>query len=392
MPEWAQAPAVRQALRTPRIGGFGRVLWRRKLPIVACVGLVLASTAAYVSALTPAYEAEALVAPDDLPDQQIGPSGTGEDPLRLIETRAMAERLVERLDLQLLPEFHPDPSSRDLRRTALTAIGPWLPAALVPWLAEGSVDPLATRPAERPMTDEERAARLRQAVIEATMARIRAEATASSAIGLKFVSEDPQIAAAGANALADLYLEQRPARPQDASQDEREKLDQEIERLREDIRASEKAIAAAGDGTDAQATSTSQESRLDLTGELAFWRRERAEVDARLRQLQAAVESGTDLAQTAPALNSERLGQLQDRAIKLQQALTALAQRNGEQDPQIVDLRAELAALEQDRRAELEQLLKQLRDEMGIIQSRESALEEEIKDSSGREHSKFGGS
>ena len=54
---------MRQALYAQRdwMGGFGRVLGRRKLPVLACVGLVLASTAAYVSALTPVY-GEALVA------------------------------------------------------------------------------------------------------------------------------------------------------------------------------------------------------------------------------------------------------------------------------------------------------------------------------------------
>ena len=381
MPEWARAAAVGRALRTRRdwIGGFGHVLWRRKVLILACLGLVLASTAAYVSALRPAYEAEALVASGEPPDQQTGRNGIAPDPLRMIETRAMAERLVDRLDLQLLPEFQPDHSSRGMRRTALIAIRPWLPAALVHWLAEGSGDTPATGPAARALTDEERAARLRDAVIEATMARMGAEMTASSAIGLKFIAEDPQIAAAGANTLADLYLEQRPPRPPAAAQGERAKPDQEIERLRADIRATEQAIAAAHGGTDAQASGTSEQSRLERTGELAFWRRERAEVEARLRQAQAALESGAVPAQTAPALNSERLGQLQRRIVELQEALAALLQRTGEQDPQIVGLRAQLAALEQDRRAELEQILKELRGEIEIIQSREAALEQNIK-------------
>ena len=379
MPEWAHAAAVRQALYAQRdwMGGFGRVLWRRKLPVLACVGLVLASTAAYVSALTPVYQAEALVAWDNLPDQQPGSSRAAQDPLRLSASRAMAERLVDRLDLQLLPEFHPDTPSRGLRRTALTAIRPWLPSALVHWLAEGSVD---TRPAERALTDEQRATRLRDAVIEAAMARMRAEMTDSSAIGLKFVSEDPQIAAAGANALADLYLEQRPARRDAATPGKREQPDQETERLRADIRATEQAIAAARAGTDAQASGASAQSRLDRTGELAFWRRERAEVEARLRKAQAALEAGADF---APDLQSERLGQLQRRAIELEQALAALSQEAGEQDPQLVDLRAQQAALEQDRRAELEQSLKKLRDERGIIEARETELEREDEGSRG---------
>jgi succinoglycan biosynthesis transport protein ExoP len=381
MPEWVQAAAVRRALRSPRdwIGGFGRVLLRRKLPFLACVALVLASTAVYLSVLTPRYEAEALVAPADLPGQQIGPSGAGEDPLRMIDTRAMARQLVDRLDLQLLPEFHPHSSFGGLGRTALTAVGRWLPAALVHWLAKQSVDTLATRPSERVITDEERAAQLREAVVEATMARIGAEVTASSAIGMKFIAEDPQIAAAGANALADLNVEQRPAPRQKAAQEEREKPDREIERLRAEIRAAEQAIAAARGRTDAQASVTREESRLDWAGELAFWRRERAEVEARLRKAQAAVESSADLGKAAPELNSARLSQLHGRTVKVQQALAALSQRNGGQDPQIVSLRAELTALQQERRAELEQILEELRDEIGIIQSRETVLEERIK-------------
>jgi uncharacterized protein involved in exopolysaccharide biosynthesis len=265
-----------------------------------------------------------------------------------------------------------------LGRTALTAVGPWLPAALVHWLAKPSVDTLATRPSERVITDEERAARLREAVVEATMARIGAEMTASSTIGMKFIAEDPRIAAAGANALADLYVEQRPAPRQKAVQGEREKPDPEIERLRADIGATEQAIAAARGRTDARASGTREGSRLDSAGELAFWRRERAEVEARLRQPQSAVESAADLGKAAPELDSARLSQLHGSTVKVQQALAALSQRNGGQDPQIVSLRAELTALQQDRRAELEQILKKLRDEIGIIQSRD-VLEERIK-------------
>jgi uncharacterized protein involved in exopolysaccharide biosynthesis len=373
MPEWAQAAAARQALRTPRdwIGGIGHVLWRRKLPLLACVALVLASTAAHVSTLRAAYEAEALVTAGGLPGQQIGPG----DPLRTIRTRPVAQQLVERLDLQLLPEFRPDDSSRGWRRTVLSAIRPWLPATLVHWLAAGST----TRPAEPALTDEQRAARLRDAVVEATMARIGAEVTAGSAIGLQFIAEDPQVAAAGANALAAQYLEQQPPRPPDTAPAERDKLDREIERLRADIRATEQAIAAAGAGANAQANGASAPSRLDRTGELAFWRHERAEVEARRRQTQAALESGADLAKTAPGLKSERLDQLQRRTVELRQALAALPQPTAEQDPQIVDLREQLAALEQDRRAELELMLKELQDEIEIIQARETELDQKIK-------------
>ena len=76
-----------------------------------------------------------------------------------------------------------------------------------------------------------------------------------------------------------------------------------------------------------------------------------------------------------------RLGDLQRRAIELEQALAALSQEAGEQDPQLVDLRAEQAALEVPARR-LVQSLKKLRDERGI-EARETELEREMKVSRG---------
>jgi uncharacterized protein involved in exopolysaccharide biosynthesis len=363
-----------------RAADFARILWRRKLLILACVGLVLGLTTAYVSTLAPAYEAGALVAAGDRTDQQVGQGthmqdGTLEDQLRLIESRAMAERLVDRLDLHFLPEFRPD--MRGFRLAHV--LGEWLPDALVDRLPNAWADTLVPHRSDRELTDEQRAARLWDEVIEATMARLRAEVTAPSVIGLTFVSEDPQLAATGANALAELYLEDRGALRQNASQDDRDRLEQEIERLRASIGETEQAIGTARAGAGAQASTTSEQSRLDLAGELAFWRRERAELEAPLRQTQAALESGAGLNQAALLLDSERLGQLQARATELQEALATLAQQYGEQDAQVIELRAQLATLEQDRRAEVEYVLQGLQEELAIIQSRETALEAQIE-------------
>ena len=383
MPRSGHVAAVRQVLREQpgRVAGFGDILRRRKLLIVACVGIVLGLTAAYVGMLAPAYEAEALVAVGDRAGEPVGQGtpmqgGSLEDQLRLIESRAMAERLVDRLDLHFLPEFRLH-ASRGSRLAEV--LGDWLPDAILDRLPKAWADALVRHPPDVEMTDEQRAARLWEQVIETTMARIRAEATPPSTIGLKFISEDPQVAAAGANGLAQLFLEERVALRQNPSQSDRARLKQEIERLRASIRETEQAIEAARPGAEAQASATDEQRRLDLTSELAFWRRERAELEARLRQTQATLESGAGLDDAALVLDSERLVELQARATELQQALAALSQQYGEQDPQIVDLRTQLAALEQERRAEIEYVLRGLQDELAIIRSRETALEAEIE-------------
>jgi succinoglycan biosynthesis transport protein ExoP len=381
MPGSVHVAAVRQALREQRgkLPDFGPILWRRKLLILACLGVVLGLTAAYVSTFAPAYHAEALIALPDRPvlgeDAAIQDS-TLEDQQRLIESRAMAERLVDRLELQLVAEFHPNVAGRGFRFASV--LGRWLPDAILTRLPKAWADAFVPRPSDREMTDEQRAARLWEEVIAATMARIRADVRAPSAIVVKFISADRQLAAAGANALAELYLEGRGAVPQNASPGDRDRLGQEIERLRASIRATEQAIDAAVAGADAQDSAASERSSLELTDELAFWRGERAEVETRLRQTQATLESGGDLDQAALFFDAERLGQLQASATELQQVLGAVAQQFGEQDPQVVELRTQLAALEQERRAEIDHVLQRLRDEVAIIQSRETALEAKI--------------
>lgn len=382
MPGWRHVAAVGQVLRQQRgrVAGFGALLWRRKLPVLACLGVVLGLTAGYVGTLTPAYHAEALVDLRARPDARVGQGAPAQDEalqagLRLIESRAMAERLVDRLGLQFLPEFHSDavPGAR-----AADGFGEWLPDALLDRLPKAWAATLAPHPSDADLTDEQRAANLREQVVDAAMARIRAEATPPSVIGLKFISEYRQLAAAGANTLAELYLEERAALRQNALQSDREALEGQIERLRASVRETEQAIEAAR-GADAQAGATDEQTRLNLTGELAFWRRERAEVEGRLRQMQAMLESGGNLDGTVLLLDSEPLDQLQARARELQQGLVALSEQFGEQDPQVIDLRTELAALEQETRAEIEQVIERLQDELAIIQSRETTLEARIK-------------
>jgi succinoglycan biosynthesis transport protein ExoP len=394
MPGPVHVAAVRQALREQRgkLPDFGPILWRRKLLILACIGVVLGLTAAYVSTFAPAYQAEALIALPDRPvlgeDAAIQDS-TLEDQRRLIESRAMAERLVDRLELQLLAEFHPDVAARGFPLASL--LGRALPDAILDRLPKTWAERLVPPPPDGEMTDEQRAARLWENVIAATMARIRADVAPPSAIVVKFISAERQLAAAGANALAELYLEGRRGLPQNASGGDRDRLRPEIERLRASVRATEQAIEAARVGADAQDSAAGERNSLDLTDELAFWRRERAEVEARLRQTQAALESGGDLDQAALFFDAERLGQLQASASELQQVLGVVAQQYGEQDPQVVELRTQLAALEQERRAEIEHVLQRLRDEVAIIQSRETALEAKLEAQEERAEGQAGG-
>jgi uncharacterized protein involved in exopolysaccharide biosynthesis len=238
-------------------------------------------------------------------------------------------------------------------------------------------DTLRSTASEGDLTDQEQAARLRDQVVATTRARVRANLARPAALSLRFVSEDPVLAAAGADALADLYLEDRRAAWQRARQREHARLEQEIDRLAARIDDTAKAIEELRATTVAGSDHPSEEDLLDRTGELAFWRGERAKIEARLGSLQSR-GTGAFLDQAALRLDWTPLHELQAREAELEREIAELSQGSREGAPELSALRAELASLEDQKRFEVEQAAGQMEKEVEIIRSRETALEAQI--------------
>ena len=382
-PEAARRGGVRAA-RLSLLAGrrFGRILWRRRLLVLGSPAVVLGLTTAYVATLPPLFQAATLVAMSDgragLEPRSAEPTAIPSqerdlvDQLPLVKSRAMAAQLIDRLDLQLSAEFNPrlglDSAWGPDGRGALGLI----PAALL------------DAPRETELTDAELAARLRHQIVDAVLPRIHAEPAGTSVLSLQFVAADPNLAAAGATALAELYLEDRREAWQQERQRERERLGEEVERLAMAIGATENAIAELRATSIAGPEQASEQDLLDLTGELAYWRNERAELEVRLGQVGGPLDSEASLDRVAQSLDPALLGKLRGREVELERELAELAQAHDEQDPQISGLRAELVALDDEKRFEVEQSLGQLEQEVALIRSREAALEARVETLRGR--------
>ena len=130
--------------------------------------IVLGLTAAYVSRMPPAFEAEALVmlndrqaqvAPDipevlaGLPPNEDGLQGQ----LLLIKSRSMAERMVDQLNLHLLPEFNPTLRPKSADFVAWFDPVRLIPAAILDRLPRAWADTLMTTTLQR--RDDRSAAR-----------------------------------------------------------------------------------------------------------------------------------------------------------------------------------------------------------------------------------------
>jgi capsular exopolysaccharide synthesis family protein len=216
---------------------LGRTLWAHKL-FLACLALsVLTLTSVHVSQVPPVFEAETLVllgerkGASEVAASLAAPRQEGPESEALaFRSPAMAERLVETLSLHLLPEFNP------ALRTGTAGLRDWFdPARLVPNSLFNSL-PAALREvlsARTALSDQQQAASLRAEVAARALEHIAAEpADRPSVIRVRFVADDPRLAALGANTLADLYLADRLAAKQEVSSRAQAFLRDEIARLR----------------------------------------------------------------------------------------------------------------------------------------------------------------
>ena len=369
---------------------LGRTLWRRKLFLLGFLLIVLGLTAAYVSRLPPAFEAESLVmlnerqaqvSPDipevlaGIPANEQGLQGQ----LLLIQSRGMAERMVDQLNLHLLPEFNP------ALRVGSSDLAAWLdPARLIPTaildrLPRAWADTLMTTTSGAEMTDQQRAALLRSEIVENVLGSIAAEpASGSTVIGLRFISTDPQLAALAANALAGLYLAEQLETKQTASRRAREFLELEIERLRASVASAEQAIEDYRRQAGLGGATPDEQQLTGLTTQLVLSRSERAAAEARLRQVQRLVNSGPDLDAAAQLLESPVLNELRAREIELNRQRAELSMEFGERHPRMVNLRSEQATLEERKMVEIRQIAQRLNDEVQVLRSREATLEANI--------------
>ena len=370
--------------------GLGRTLWRRKLFLLGFMVIVLGLTAAYVSRLPPAFEAEALVmlndrqaqvAPDipevlaGLPPNEDGLQGQ----LLLIKSRSMAERMVDQLNLHMLPEFNPALRPKSADFVAWFDPVRLIPAAILDRLPRAWADTLMTTSSSAEMTDQQRAALLRAEIVERVMNNILAEpANRSTVIGLKFISTEPELAALGANTLARLYLAEQLETKQTASRRAREFLEHEIERLRASVASAEQAIQDYRRQSGLGGALPDEQQLSGLTTQLVLSRSERAQAEARLRQVERLVNSDTDLVAAAQLLDSPVLNELRARELDLNRQRAELSNEFGERHPRMVNLRAEQATLEQRKQAEIRQIAQRLRDEVQVLRSREATLESNI--------------
>ncbi|HVO16591.1 MAG TPA: GumC family protein, partial [Alphaproteobacteria bacterium] len=353
-------------------------IWRRRRIIFGTV-LTLTVLAGLVTwQLTPIYTSAALVVIEPRRTQVVDItqvlSGLPADletvnsEIQVIQSPHMARRVVEKMKLELDPEFNPLLRQPTLVTTVLQAIGSVLRRG-------GSGQPTA----------EEKAERERSAVVDSLRSRVKVTGQPNSrVIEVSVGSESPLKARAILQTLTDLYLVDQLDVKFEATQRAAAWLNERLSEVTRKVEVSEKAVEdfrrenGLIRGKDDVNLTTSQIT--ELSSQLVVARTKVAEAEARLKQVEAVARSGSGSASVGEVLQSPLIQSLRQQESLVLRKQAEMSTKYGPKHPQMINVNAELADLRQKISIEVRNIISNLRTELEVAKAREASLMRDLGD------------
>ena len=200
----------------------------------------------------------------------------------------------------------------------------------------------------------------------------------SRVIVIEFSSEDPELAAAIPNAMADAYIAVQRAAKLESNADATQWLEPEIAELSEKVKEAEQRVAdfrGKSDlfiGENNSALATQQLSQLAT--ELSRVRANRSAAEAKIDTMQAALDGGASLDTIPDVLASQLIQRLRENELELRAQIAELSTTLLPNHPRIKALSSQLADLRQQIRGEAQKVLAGLQNEARTARAREEAL------------------
>jgi succinoglycan biosynthesis transport protein ExoP len=355
---------VTQAAAEIELGALGRALWRRKFLIIGLTLITALLAFAAVNYITPRYKSEARVLIETRENIFLRPDaekslerGTTVDQeavtsqVQLILSRDVAREVIKKLKLAERPEFDPVLRGTSTIRTILGILG------------------IVKDPME--MTPEER-------VFKSYYDRLAAfQVEKSRVIAIEFESEDPELAAQVANAIAETYLVVQQAAKQDQTRSAGTWLLGEIERLRASVAEAEGKVEKYRSKTNLfignNNTTLSNQQLGDLNAQLASARALKADAEAKARMIRSALKAGTAI-EFSDIINSELMRRLTEQRVTLRAQLAEQSSTLLGLHPRIKELRAQIGDLEGQMRTEADRLARSLENDAKLASDKVEAI------------------
>jgi exopolysaccharide transport family protein len=349
------------------INQFINTLNRQRHIILAVTGLVIALTLLVIFQIKPVYESTAQIMIDarqnhvvDVESVMQGMPADQESirsEIEILRSRKLAETVINKLNLWQNPEFN---------------------AALRPASPVKAIKDFAGNLGNAPVKDPNTLVEIqKQKTIDEFLKDLDVSGVRNSrVITIEFRSEKPETARDVTAMLVESYLTAQLEDKYEATQRASAWLNDRIGELRKKVSDSEAAVeqyrASAGllQGKD---STLSAEQLSELNTQLILARTQRAEMEAKLRQVQAA-GGGDSLAATNEVLQSPLIQKLREQESDLIAKQAEMGQRLGPRHPDMIKAQSELADVKQNIQVEVNRIISGMRNDVEVARSREGAL------------------
>lgn len=336
------APYV--ATGEPDIQGLGRILWQKKSTILGFTLIVAAAAFVVVNATTPRFRSESRLLlearenvflraeADKSADRTTIDAEAVASQIQVVSSRDLARRVIAEEKLNENPEFD-SPGG---------------------WRAMLGVFGIGRDPTT--LSREER-------TLEAYYERLNvSNVEKSRVISVDFSSVSPELAARVANAIAETYLTMQQAAKQDQTRAAGNWLAGEIEKMRQKVADAEAKVEQYRSTSNlfvgSNNTSLPSQQLTEINSQIASARGQKADLEARARQLRELIRNGT-LADSSDIANSESMRRLIDQRTLLRSQLAEQSTTLLDQHPRIKELRAQIGEIDRQMRSEADRLARQ---------------------------------
>ena len=342
------------------IPALGAALWRNKWKILRPTILIALATLAVVMVIPPKYLSELRVlvvgrdniylrpdADKDILDRGVVDPEAVTSQVQLILSRDLASEVIDKLKLGERREFDPALGGVSLVKRVLGIFG-------------FIKNPMSMTPQER--------------MLEAYYDRLSVYAVDKSrVIVIDFLSENPELAARVANAVADAYLERQQAAKQEQARSAGQWLAGEIESMRNKVADAEAKVevfrAKSNLLVGPNNTTLSAQQLGDINAQLAAARAQKADAEAKANLIRRMLQSGEPI-ESSDILNSELIRRLSEQRVTLRAQLAEQSSSLLDNHPRIKELKAQIADLDKQIRKEAETMARSLENDSKLADAR----------------------
>jgi capsular exopolysaccharide synthesis family protein len=376
--------------------GLFRTMYRRKLMLTTTIVVGLAATSFWITHVTPYYSADALVVVDSRPSHIVVvdanmpslSSRTTEinTEVAVLQSRAIAAKVIEQLNLQNDPEFAPPPPDAALSR--------WQRAqkALSDLWAKTPIAPVITVPLLNadPVVDDGGETRRRAELLNNFQGRLTVKAEDQSRlISIQFKSTDPVKTALIVNTLVGTYIRTQLETKTEGARQAAKWLEARLSELGGTVNELEQSIqqrrSAVGlvkaDGVTGANSAVQRLTQLNM--ELARTKATRATLEARYQRVKAAISRNADLESLPEVIASPTIQELRTKVATLRARLNELSTRYGPRYQDVIETQTALATVEKQMRNEIRVVLDGLSNQVASAAAEEAELTRQLKETNG---------